>query len=178
LACIGDKKTTIDFFEIDKQVIDIASNEKYFTYLSKCKAKNNIVHGDGRIEIKKVNNNYYDLIVVDAFNSDSIPAHLLTIEAFKIYISKLLKDGIIAFHISNRHFDLSKIIEANSKYLKINNLHVADSSSRWVFVAKNKNVLNKIKKELKAIDVKLSDQEYKKFIWSDDKYSIVDLLID
>ena len=178
LACIGDKKTTIDFFEIDKQVIHIASNEKYFTYLSKCKAKNNIVHGDGRIEIKKINNNYYDLIVVDAFNSDSIPAHLLTIEAFKIYISKLLKDGIIAFHISNRHFDLSKIIEANSKYLKINNLHVADSSSRWVFVAKNKNVLNKIKKELKAIDVKLSDQEYKKFIWSDDKYSIVDLLID
>jgi spermidine synthase len=96
----------IDFYEIDPTIKDIASNPDYFTYLSLGKGTHSFFIGDGRLKMQDASPGEYDLIVVDAFGSDSIPVHLLTAEALDIFISRLKADGALIVHISNRYLDL------------------------------------------------------------------------
>jgi hypothetical protein len=111
LACVGQKGQEVDFFEIDDLVINIAQNDNYFTYLSKCPAKSNVFKGDGRLEISKQPDHKYNLLVADAFSSDSVPMHMLSLEAVKIMKNKITSDvGILAFNISNRYLDLSEVL--------------------------------------------------------------------
>jgi spermidine synthase len=61
----------------------------------------------------------YDIISIDAFTGDGIPAHLMTREAIEIYLHRLVGDGLILFHISNRYYDLHPVLEAASRELKL-----------------------------------------------------------
>jgi hypothetical protein len=115
-ACYGKAGQTTDFFEIDQAVIDIANNPAYFTYLRDCGTNISIFKGDGRLELAKHPDHRYNLLVMDAFTSDAVPLHLLTYEALGIYISKTMpKSGIIAFNISNRHFNLAPFIAKSAQ---------------------------------------------------------------
>jgi hypothetical protein len=98
------------FYEIDPAVEKIARNPRYFTFLTDCPAKVDVVLGDGRISLTKASDFQYDLIIIDAFSSDGIPVHLLTREAINLYLKKLAKNGILAFHISNRYLNLQPIL--------------------------------------------------------------------
>ena len=69
-----------------------------------------VVLGDGRLSLAEAPDGYYDIIVVDAFSSDAIPTHLLTLEALSVYRSKLAKSGVIAWHLSNRYLDLEPVL--------------------------------------------------------------------
>ena len=116
LASYGRPGDYIKFYEIDPEVINVAHNENYFTYLSDCQAQVETVLGDARIslerELAENSPQHYDIFVIDAFTSDAIPAHLLTKEAFEIYLSHLNSDGIIAVHITNRHLNLVPVLHA------------------------------------------------------------------
>ena len=109
LACLRRGAENWTFFEIDPEVIRIASNPTFFTFLSRCAPKAGLVLGDARLTLQ-ASLDRYDLIVLDAFSSDSIPVHLLTREAIAGYVSKLAPHGIILVHISNRHLDLAPIM--------------------------------------------------------------------
>jgi SAM-dependent methyltransferase len=98
------------FYEINPAVERIARNTRYFTFLKDCPAKVDVVLGDARLSLKQCPDTPYDLLVLDAFNSDSIPVHLLTREALKLYLSKLAADGILAFHISNKYLNLEPVV--------------------------------------------------------------------
>jgi spermidine synthase len=98
------------FFEINPLVAKVAKNPSYFTYLSDCAGKYDIVLGDARAMIKRAPDNHFALIVLDAFNSDAIPMHLITREAIQIYLSKLRPHGIIAFHVTSWYVDLVPIL--------------------------------------------------------------------
>ncbi len=107
MACFFNApKRHFDYFEIDPAVIRVASDPNYFTYLSDCNIDYTMHTGDGRLLINRQPNQYYDVIVMDAFTSDNIPAHLITKDAVKIYREKLKPDGVLVFHISNRFFVL------------------------------------------------------------------------
>jgi hypothetical protein len=94
------------FFELDPAVVRIARDPRYFTFLSDAFGdRADVVVGDARIELAK-DTGRYDLLVVDAFTSDSIPTHLLTREALASYRTKLEPGATIAWHVSNRHLDL------------------------------------------------------------------------
>lgn len=99
------------FYEIDPAIAKVAEDPRFFTFLSS-KGKDNysIVIGDGRQTVQKAADGSYDLLNIDAFSSDMIPTHLLTREAFAIYLKKLKPDGVIAIHISNRYVDLRPVI--------------------------------------------------------------------
>src|SRR5207302_1230798 len=97
------------FFEIDPEVIRIARDPRLFTFLSSCAADAPVVAGDARLTLE-ASPGRYDLIVLDAFSSDSIPAHLLTREALAGYLAKLSPRGVIVAHISNRHLDLAPVL--------------------------------------------------------------------
>jgi hypothetical protein len=70
----------------------------------------NLVIGDGRLSMLKAPEQYYDLIVLDAFTSDAIPLHLLTLEALSVYLSRLAPKGVLLFHLSNRYLDLEPVV--------------------------------------------------------------------
>jgi hypothetical protein len=99
------------FYEINPDVINLARNSQYFSYLQNCASGSlTVVEGDARLNLQDAQNGHYGLIVLDAFSSDAIPVHLVTQQALDLYLSKLAAGGILAFHISNRSLDLKPIL--------------------------------------------------------------------
>lgn len=100
----GDHMT---FFEIDPLVVRLANDPANFSYTTECaKGRVDFVLGDARLTLAKQPDATYDLLLIDAFSSDAVPAHLLTVEAARGYLAKLKPDGVLVFHLSNRNLDL------------------------------------------------------------------------
>ncbi|HJP84145.1 MAG TPA: fused MFS/spermidine synthase [Fimbriimonadaceae bacterium] len=144
-AAYGKPGQTMTYFEIDPVVEQVAKDPKYFTYLKDTKADLNVVLGDARLTLGQ-QSGPYDLIELDAFSSDSIPLHLLTLEAVTMYRSKLAEHGILAFHISNRYLNLEPILGKIAQKLGMAIYSQEDSPtdeeiltgkrpSRWVVMA-------------------------------------------
>jgi hypothetical protein len=153
IACYTTPEDHLIFYEIDPDVKRVAENPKLFTYLTDCQAKVDIVLGDGRLSLTKAKDGYFDLIVIDAFTSDSIPMHLLTREAIDLYLSKLAPHGRIAFHVSNKFVSLVPVLEAVSldtnlvgvqrRHGKLTQeeLELGAIGSTWVVLARKRNDL-------------------------------------
>ncbi len=115
------------FFELDPAIVRIARDPQYFTFLADAFPSGaDVVIGDARIELAR-DEGGYDLLVIDAFTSDSIPTHLLTREAFAMYRTKLASGALIAWHVSNRHLDLRPALAV-----------LADDAG-WVVLAREDN---------------------------------------
>lgn len=111
MACYSFAGQQWTFYEINPAVISIAQTPRYFTYLQKCAAAaTEIVLGDARLQLQNAPDQHYGLIVLDAFNSDAIPVHLMTQEAIALYTAKLATGGMLAFHISNRSLKLDTVL--------------------------------------------------------------------
>ena len=119
------------FYEIDPEMVRVAMDERYFTFLRDCGPPAGIVIGDGRLRLQEVPDGSYDLIVLDAFSSDSIPAHLLTLEALDLYLSKLKPGGLVVFHISNRYMDLSGVVEGAARARGLEAWHSVRDGKAW-----------------------------------------------
>jgi spermidine synthase len=113
LACHAKDGERWDFFEIDPEVVRLARDTRYFRSLSVCGPEAKVVLGDGRLTLADADSGF-DLIVLDAFSSDSVPVHLLTREALAGYLAKLAPGGAIIFNISNRHMDLDDVIASSA----------------------------------------------------------------
>jgi spermidine synthase len=153
LASYGRPGDSITFYEIDPEVINVAHNTEYFTYLSDCQAQVETVLGDARIslerELQENGPQHYDIFIIDAFTSDAIPIHLLTKEAFDMYLSHLNSDGIIAVHITNRHLNLVPVLHAAKTPFGLDEVvveSVKDSkvgmSATWTLLMNNTEFLN------------------------------------
>jgi hypothetical protein len=113
MACHAVDGDRWSFFELDPEVIRIAGNPAYFTYLSICQPHARIVAGDARLTIAGEPPGSFDYLVIDAFSSDSIPIHLLTVEAMELYAHLLSSRGVLAIHVSNQNLDLTPVVESN-----------------------------------------------------------------
>ena len=109
LACHRKAGEHWTFFEIDPEVIRIARDPHLFEFMSNCAPDAPVMAGDARLTLE-ASPDRYDLIVLDAFSSDTIPVHLLTREAVAGYLSKLSPHGVIIIHISNRHLNLAPVL--------------------------------------------------------------------
>jgi spermidine synthase len=135
------------FYEINPAVVRLARTPEYFTYLEKCAAAyTDIVVGDARLKLQNAPDQLYGLIVLDAFNSDAIPVHLLTQEAIDLYMSKLATGGMLAFHISNRSLRLDGVLADLAEHNGAMSLSFADGEfdpvrgkdpSEWLVMARN-----------------------------------------
>lgn len=151
IACfLSHKEDSVTFYEINQNVLDIANNSKYFSFLRDCPAQKSFQIIDGRLGLKQSSHKYH-IIVVDAFSSHMIPSHLMTEEAISLYFDRLEKNGILLFHISNPHFDLSLVFAALAEKLKLrayyayfnrNNLNY--DLSEWILLRK-KTATKKLK---------------------------------
>ena len=111
LAALAEPGQRWTFFEIDPLVDRIARDPARFTYLRDARAAVDVVIGDGRISLARMDERF-GMLVIDAFSSDVVPTHLLTREALAIYLQRLQSDGVLAFHISNRFADLRPVVAA------------------------------------------------------------------
>ncbi len=103
------------FYEIDPAVIKTAQDPRYFTFLQHCVPSYEIVPGDARVSLQRAADGAYGLMILDAFSSDAVPLHLMTREALQLYLRKLADGGVLAFHISNRYFDLKPVLAQAAK---------------------------------------------------------------
>jgi hypothetical protein len=115
LACYARPGERWRFYEIDPTVIRIARDSGKFTYLSRCLPRPDIRLGDARLTLAADRPASLDLLALDAFSSDAIPAHLLTREAFATYGRVLSPRGLLLVHISNRFLDLEPVLAATAR---------------------------------------------------------------
>jgi SAM-dependent methyltransferase len=108
LAAYGRLGDYYRFYEINPLVLRLAHTE--FSFLRDCKAKVDVAMGDARLSLERESPENFDVLAVDAFSSDSIPVHLLTLEAMEVYFRHLRPDGVLAVHISNRYLDLEPVL--------------------------------------------------------------------
>jgi spermidine synthase len=128
MACYAQPQQTWTFYEIDPVVAQIAGDASLFRFLADCTPRAGIVLGDGRLTIARAPDRSYDLIVLDAFGSDSVPVHLITREAIQLYLSKLRPDGVLLFNISNKYVDLASVLAGEAASLSLVGYQRTDTS--------------------------------------------------
>jgi SAM-dependent methyltransferase len=143
LAAYARPGDHFEFYEIDPAVI-AAAQGPHFSFVATARergARISVVEGDGRQTLARRAGPQLDLLIIDAFSSDSIPAHLLTLEAFETARRQLAAGGHLAFHTSNRYFDVNRVVSANAAQLGWRHSVISrgrgglgTSPSEWVIV--------------------------------------------
>ena len=136
LSLFARKEDSMVYYEISPAVVTIAEEE--FRYLSHHQGETSIRLGDGRAWLAKEYSDgadRYDILVADAFSNDALPMHLLTQEAMSLYRSRVMEDGVIAIHVTNRNLDLAPIVLASANALGIESALIESSGNvRWVIL--------------------------------------------
>lgn len=175
------------FYEINPAVIHLAEGEGgYFTFLRDSKANISVVEGDARISLEKEltlgEKQNFDVLVLDTFSSDAIPVHLVTKEAFALYLQQLVPDGVIAAHISNQHLNLQPVLWqlAQAYHLSIVRIDGPGNSekgafqSEWILLAHNPAIF-----EIPAIQshiIPLNKYQTDLRLWTDDYSNLFQIL--
>lgn len=176
LAAFARDGDRIRFYEINPQVEQIARS--HFTYLGDCRGKVDVILGDARLSLEREAAQEFDVLALDAFSSDAIPVHLLTREAFEIYLRHLKPRGVIAVHTSNRFLDLEPIV---MRIVKCFGLHGATVLSyrgtfhpQWVLLMRDATILEKLKSNYSRIQLPRSGDSAP--LWTDDHASLLPAL--
>lgn len=155
IAAYGKPGDYLRIYEINPHVTEIAA--KPFSYVALCKAKVDIVMGDGRLSMEQEPPQNFDFLIMDAFSSDAVPVHLLTKEAFEIYLRHLKPDGAILVNISNRYLDLRPVVENAAKVFGLR-AHTVNSDdggadedeggwwlygATWMILSKNQDFMDR-----------------------------------
>lgn len=180
LACQFRKNDQFTMVEIDAQVIDIARDTHLFTYLRDCPPITRVIKEDGRLAVAKVSNESLDLLVMDAFNSDAIPVHLLTLDAFKIYKQKLQPNGAILVNISNRYLRVLPILTGIGRELDMivlnlqqpANHRLGQLQSEWVLLTSNESLTQQLLSQSAWRFVAGSEMA----LWTDDYSNLIPFL--
>lgn len=187
LAAYAKNDDMFRFYEINEAVTELA--RKHFTFLERSPVPIEIIHGDARLQLEHEQDQSFDLLVLDAFSGDAIPTHLLTTEAMKVYVRHLMPDGILAFHISNLHFDLRRITESLSEDAGLHCItlesppatdpvtgqaSIASPGSRWVLMARDRQLLDRPRFESTKLRSALPDDQ--KVRWTDDFSNLIEVM--
>lgn len=149
LSAYGRTNDYLRIYEINPAVRQLAATR--FTYLANCPARVEVTLGDARLSMEREPPQNFDLLALDAFSSDAIPVHLLTREAFALYLRHLNPDGIIAVHISNHYLDLEPVVANLARQfgfgLATIDYEETDEawwlySSTWILLSRNQKVLD------------------------------------
>lgn len=149
IAAYGRKGDAYRFYEIDPVVERIAREQ--FDYLGDSPAECTVHLGDGRLTLEREEPQDFDVLAVDAFSGDAIPTHLLTDAACDIYLRHLRPDGVLAIHVSNRHFDLRPVVRGLAEHGKLHVVSVESdddddrgvSRAEWLLLSRSEGALDR-----------------------------------
>jgi SAM-dependent methyltransferase len=148
LAAYGRDGDLFRFYEIDSEVERIARN--YFAYIQDSSAEVEVLLGDARLTLARATvSEEFDILILDAFTGDAVPVHLLTREAYQIYLSHLRPGGLLVFQVSNRYLDLGIVVrglaeEAGQETVSITttgDLYVDTHEASYVIATNNREFL-------------------------------------
>jgi hypothetical protein len=188
VATYSEEGDVIDFYEINPKVTELAlGGGGYFDFLATSRARIGIEKGDARLLIEQElcegkKRKHYDLLVLDAFSSDSVPVHLLTREAFRLYTEVLKDDGIIAVHTSNRTLAVARQVlrQAFEAGLQAAVLKTAGDdysfSAEWVIATNNERFLSNPEIARNLIDQHLFTKKYQISLWTDRHSSLFEII--
>jgi len=150
LAAYGHPGDHFRFYEINPVEIPwSAGDHPYFTYIRDSTAQVDVLLGDARLSLEAEaaagELQHFDVLVLDAFSGDAIPTHLLTREAFEIYLKHLNgPQSVIAVHISNRVLNLTPVLAGIAQSLGLRGIHIyrpwmaeASATSDWVLLSRD-----------------------------------------
>ena len=143
LAAWGRPGDTFRFYELDPDVIEVARS--HYTFLGSSQARIETVAGDARLQLEKEPAQAFDVLVIDAFSSDSIPVHLITREALAAYMKHVGPHGIVAFHVTNRFLKLAPVVADLARESGLTAVRVFDrpaddqpfNNTDWVLVSRD-----------------------------------------
>jgi spermidine synthase len=174
------------FFEIDPEVERLARDSRYFSFLGQCaRGRVDVVLGDARLTLAQEQPASFDLLQLDAFSSDTVPTHLLTVEAFRLYLRAIKPDGIILLHLSNRNLSLEAPAAAAAHALgavALMQSFTPPSHASLIAVSPTQAML--VAKTPKALTMFLKDERWRAArdkgvrAWSDDYTNVIGALID
>lgn len=153
IATYAQPGDSFRFYEINPEMIAVAEGQGgYFSFLSDSAGQTTIVEGDARVSLEREweeqGGQAFDLLVLDAFSGDAVPLHLLTSEAFELYLRHTAPDGIVAVNVSNRYFDLSLQVYRLAEALDLAAARVEDRGdglqsydSVWMLLARQPEAL-------------------------------------
>lgn len=185
VAAYAKKGDHIRFYELNPEVVRMATNTDHFRYISSCEAKVDIVLGDARLslekELKENGSHNFDILNMDAFNGDAIPVHLLTVEAFKTYLAHLNPNGgVLAIQITNMYLNLVPVVAGIAKYYNLKGYVVKGtgdmrltSDCLWVLLSRDQDY-NPIAP--KGADIKPLDTNKNTILWTDNFSNIITIL--
>ena len=165
LAIYGQPGDVYRLYEINPVVTDLAQGRGgYFSFVQDSQADVTMVLGDARIslerELAESGSQNFDVLVLDTFSSDSIPVHLVTKEAFALYLDHLAPDGIIAAHITNLHLDLQPVFWRLAKHYGLRMVRIeyegddnGGYASHWILLARDPALLDVPAIQERAIDL-------------------------
>lgn len=145
LTALAGAHQHVTLYEIDPAVVEIAENPRFFTFLRDARASHETVVGDGRIALAR-SDDRFDLMVLDAFSSGTIPIHLLTREAVELYLDRLRPGGVLLVHVSNRHLRLAPVLARHASDLGLVAYESVDArtleeqgifGSHWIVLARS-----------------------------------------
>lgn len=86
----------IDIVEIDSKVIEISKKYFFFKETDLCR----VYAGDGRLFIQeRLGKSTYDLVLLDAFKSGSVPYHLKTLQFYEEINRLLTPNGVVGSNL-------------------------------------------------------------------------------
>jgi spermidine synthase len=180
LATYGRDLDEFDMIEINPAVVEIANT--HFSFLSDSRASIRTHLGDGRLVLERMSQDQFDLLVLDAFSSDAIPAHLLTREAIALYRGRLTKDGVLAIHVSNNHLDLVPLVHRlsadaglESRVIRSAGDGIGSKHATWAVIAPSENEIwhhDSMRDARPASKDELVDAP----LWTDQQHNLVSVL--
>jgi hypothetical protein len=177
LTAYGQAGDRYRLYEINPDVILMA--HEHFSFLRDCPADISIVTGDARLALEFEQPQRFDILVLDAFSGDAIPIHLVTKEAVTSYLQHVKSDGILAFHISNLHFDLRPVMEGIARELDLTlvvkisvaNADTAAFDSIWALFARRPEIL------AESVGLEVNDHSSREpILWTDDRSNLFEVL--
>jgi len=146
MAAFGKEGDEYRFYEINPQMVWVAENE--FSYLKDSKADISVAMGDARLSLEREDSHGFDVMLIDAFSSDSVPMHLMSAEAMEVYLKHLAPDGVIVFNVTNRYLNLTPPIQRIAEEYGLASTYISDEptdgihyDSEFVLVTRDPAVL-------------------------------------
>jgi hypothetical protein len=192
LAAFAAQGDSIDFYEIDPDMAELATSGRWFTYVRDCQARGakcEIKIGDARLTLESEDRSgaqpRYHVLVADAFSGDAVPMHLLTTEAFELYLNRIGKNsldgenGALAVNVSNRYLDLERVVYAAAKHFGIRAVLIESpgdsqrsiNSADWMILSHNEVLMSQLAPYGTA-----ESAEKPPVLWTDTRSSLFDVL--
>lgn len=178
LAVYGSAGDSLRFYELDASVIELSRRD--FSFLRDSAASVSVIPGDGRVSLAREAPQGFDALVLDAFSSDAVPVHLLTREAFEVYVKHLAPEGVLLANVANRHLALERVVRGSARAVGLHvRLEETDESAAthtahvvWAVMARREAQLAMLLPERRRPEPS-SESE---ILWTDSRASVLSVL--